>query len=486
MKKILLTGILGLGLFSTEAQVPDNGVLTQNITFNDIDGNPHDFYAILDQGKPIVLDLFAEWCGPCWNYHDPTSTHPNAGALKDLHTQYGPTGTDELMVFGVETDNSTPASDLYGGNGTNGWDWVTGTPYPLANENIGPIFNLSYYPTIVVICPDRSVTEIGQASVANHYAAANACPAAPTNTDDARIMEYTGQTESCGDINASILLQNFGSNNLTSATIKAYIGGTEVASEPWTGNLAQFEVEEVNLAPITISQNETLTIEIDEADDDISNNSTNQALTFVDDDYISDVTVEILLDDYPEETTWDIRNETGAVIANGGPYNGQTNQTVTEAVSITGTGCHSFTIYDSYGDGLNAAAFGGTNGNYTVTDGNGLTIVTGGGGDQWDDESTTFNITTGSSVETEELGYSFNIYPNPFNESATVSIYVDNKDVNLSLTSVLGQRVWNNNLGNVNGNKEVTISAANLESGIYFLTIEVEGKVETKRITVNK
>ena len=37
--------------------------------------------------------------------------------------------------------------------------------YPLANDDsIGDLYQLGYYPTIYLICPDRTVTEIGQTS----------------------------------------------------------------------------------------------------------------------------------------------------------------------------------------------------------------------------------------------------------------------------------------------------------------------------------
>lgn len=485
MKKILLTGIISLGLFGAKAQVPDNGVLSQNVIITDIDGNTHDFYSILDQGTPIILDLFAEWCGPCWNYHDPGSSHPNAGALKDLHSTYGPLGTNELMVFGVDSHSGGTEAELQGGQGTNGWDWVTGTPYPLAVQTIGGIFNQSYYPTIVMICPDRSVTEIGQQSMGYIYNQIGGCGAASTTTNDARLIDFTGTTESCGAVDATVAIQNFGSATLTTATVKAYIGGSEVASSTWTGSLDQYEVEEFDVTGITITQNETITFEIDNSDDDNNNNDISQAISYVNDEYVGELTVEIVLDNYPEETSWRFKNETGGVVAAGGPYSGQNDgATVTETVNLPSTGCYTFVILDSYGDGL---SLGNPDGTYTVTDGNGDVLASGGGSDEWEEEITTFKMGSLASTDVASANeFKFSVYPNPFNESATVSINADNKNVNMTLTSVLGQNVWNKSMGVVNGQKDVKIDAANLESGIYFLTVEVEGKVQTKRITVNK
>lgn len=65
-----------------------------------------------------------------------------------------------------------------------------------------------------------------------------------------------------------------------------------------------------------------------------------------------EVIVNITLDDYPEETSWEFINDADEVVASGGTYgNEPTGSTLNIEVCLT-AGCYDFTINDTYGDGI--------------------------------------------------------------------------------------------------------------------------------------
>ena len=84
------------------------------------------------------------------------------------------------------------------------------------------------------------------------------------------------------------------------------------------------------------------------------------------------VTVTILTDNYPAETTWTLTDAEGNLMLSGGPYANAATQYVAQGILCSG--CYTFTINDSYGDGI-CCGYG--NGSFDVTTG-GNSVVSGG------------------------------------------------------------------------------------------------------------
>jgi hypothetical protein len=169
MKKLLLLLLLCLsGIHLAHAQLPD-GSIAPEFTVQDVNmgGNSYTLSTLLAQGKTVFIDVFATWCGPCWNYH-------NSGALKNLMTQYGPDGTDEAMVLAIEADGATNVACIFGPSGCVGGttgDWTAGTNYPICDDpSFNNLYNINYFPTIYMICPDGRIYESGQLSTSALWA----------------------------------------------------------------------------------------------------------------------------------------------------------------------------------------------------------------------------------------------------------------------------------------------------------------------------
>lgn len=64
------------------------------------------------------------------------------------------------------------------------------------------------------------------------------------------------------------------------------------------------------------------------------------------------VNLSLHFDLYPGETRWEIVNNSGMVIASGGPYTGQTPNSTLNLQQCLPSGCYELVVFDSYGDGM--------------------------------------------------------------------------------------------------------------------------------------
>ncbi len=480
MKKALLFMVVScLSLGTMTAQIEDGSVLTENIILTDLDGNEYDIYSILDEGKTVVFDMYAEWCGPCWNYHNADSGHPAGGALKDLHNTYGPDGTDEVVVFGIESDASTPVSAIDGGAGsTYGWNWLDGVPYPMANDDdVAGIFQQGYYPYIIRICPNRQIFELGQQNAEGIMADVANCVSGSGVVNPA-VLAYNGQTATCGDVEVAVTVQNLGSDLMTSATLEVTNASGSLLTYDWTGSLETYQMEEVSVGTVTISEAGDLTVTVISTDEDPSNGTITEYIEFAVES-TDVINISILTDEYPEETYWVIADGDGNVVAEVelGAYAGQANEQIDEQVIVPALGCYSFTIFDSYGDGLNGAAWGGVDGNYSATSSDGTVLAEGGGDVQFSQEDSPFNATS-SAVGIEDVlaGSSFDLYPNP-SATGNVNVSLDllsSQKVTIDVYDMVGKVVYNKDLGTLPAGQTVNeLNVANLNSGIYMMNVTI-------------
>ena len=85
-----------------------------------------------------------------------------------------------------------------------------------------------------------------------------------------------------------------------------------------------------------------------------------------------EVSLQLILDDYGSETSWEVYDDFGAVVASGGPYQDFQNGKKINATFCLEDGCYTFVIYDDYGDGI-CCDWG--EGHYQLTDSSGASIA---------------------------------------------------------------------------------------------------------------
>lgn len=85
------------------------------------------------------------------------------------------------------------------------------------------------------------------------------------------------------------------------------------------------------------------------------------------------IDLSLTLDNFPDETTWELKDTSGTVLHNGGPYT-TAGATVNQSFTLA-EGSYFFTISDTEGDGI-CCGFG--QGSYTLTNGAGSILASGG------------------------------------------------------------------------------------------------------------
>ncbi|MBC8755247.1 DUF5011 domain-containing protein [Kordia sp. YSTF-M3] len=195
----------------------------------------------------------------------------------------------------------------------------------------------------------------------------------------------------------------------------------------------------------------------------------------------SDVSLSITFDNYPEETSWQITNSGGSVVASGGTYASQADgSTLNIAVGCLDDGCYDFTITDAYGDGI-CCAYG--NGSFTLTNNEtGATLASGGSFTTSDTTNFCLTATTSTSdtryvtTNDDTIGGSFEvqIYPNPV-KGGVLNVRTLENNANYTIMNIMGQQVAKGKI------TSGAINVERLQSGVYMIQIEAGSKTVTKK-----
>ena len=257
---------------------------------------------------------------------------------------------------------------------------------------------------------------------------------------------------------------NRGSNNITSAVLSINDNGSTYTKN-WSGTLS---TNQEAVLPVMFSGTGTITATLTSvnggADSKTSNNTSSYAYTLstASPNYTAtSVKLDLKLDKYGSETSWELVNSSGTVLYYGGPYTDTTTAPAVKSFTfpLANNNCYSFRIHDSYGDGI-------APGYYKLTTNSGVVMV----------NQTAFNgsydayaFSLGTLLATEDAKkINLQIFPNP--ASDILNITKVSSSANYNIYNASGQLVTK---GNIYNNK---VNVSKLPKGIYFIEVQEKGQ----------
>ena len=283
-------------------------------------------------------------------------------------------------------------------------------------------------------------------------------------------------------------LQNGGTENLTSIQYKVEVGNA-VEEYEWSGVLEPRQKENVSFdmeIPFGTNAGKLTIVKANGQDYPYEVNFTAVCDEWVETEPIEGETTTMKIyinqDQFGEQTTWDIINSLGEVVASGGPYahliaSGGTQLHVETIEDIPTGADYLFNIYDDNDNGI-CCAYG--DGWYKIKV-NDVYII---GQDQDNGEfgghgSELIKVNRKTDAVGENDIDRVKIYPNPANSA----IFVEGEDIKaVEVYNSLGQMV-----ADVEGSAKTTVNVASFDNGVYFVKVVAnDGTVKTQKVAVAK
>ena len=178
----------------------------------------------------------------------------------------------------------------------------------------------------------------------------------------------------CNDeVEVDAVITNQGDTTITAVQIEVVVNGTVVGLINADVDIPFLEQETVTIAiDNNLQENNAIILNVlnvnNQTDGDGTNNSASTTTTL--DSNYDTITLSFIADDYPQETSWKLIDESNEIISTGALSNG--TEFYTEDICVDYNSCFTLYVYDSYGDGI-CCSYG--EGNFQVLDATGNTVL---------------------------------------------------------------------------------------------------------------
>lgn len=319
---------------------------------------------------------------------------------------------------------------------------------------------------------DRMVAVLQNSPRRAQLTASVACNSAQEHENDGSLHIEEIEIAGCSNTFSPVLrLFNAGTSTLTSAQIGYWIDNGPMMNYNWSGSLEHGQEIAVTLPELTASSglhdlNASITSVNGGADPNNFNNTRSYPFRIAQNIDIAEIMIEVQQDAFGSETTWELTNSSGTVVASGGPYENVMDPEAelpvhTEIVEVADNECYTFTIEDEGGNGL-VGIFG--QGYYFIT--SGMNNVIGQGGMFADQDSVSFGVNLVMAKDEAAL-QGITLYPVPSENSITIDIP---QHISVNSCTVF------NNLGQVVDSRAVapgsiTINIQDWAKGVYYVKV---------------
>ncbi|WP_198666917.1 zinc-dependent metalloprotease [Taibaiella helva] len=202
-------------------------------------------------------------------------------------------------------------------------------------------------------------------------------------------------------------------------------------------------------------------------------------------------TLTIVLDNYPEETSWNIKNSASTIVASGGTYGSSPDGSTITVPLCLPNGCYTLTMLDAYGDGI-CCSYG--NGSYSLKD-NATNTVLASGGQFASQEVKTFCFNAGmppqqgglSNVSSLAADAGFSVYPNPARDLLHVRWSgASAGTAQITFTDLAGRKIAGYTVNSAEGKNNFDISLQQMPTGMYLLQLETGGTRFQQKVMVQQ